>query len=80
MIFVKVKIILDLGYFEEGDEKVSRSRKIRQLDIDTNEEIEVYKSITEAAYDNFIDFNQLYKALKHSSGEIKSKELKFEYA
>ena len=71
---------LRFRYFEEGDEKVSRSRKIRQLDIDTNEEIEVYKSITEAAYDNFIDFNQLYKALKHSNGEIKSKELKFEYA
>ena len=77
---VLAKYKLRFRYFEEGDEKVSRSRKIRQLDIDTNEEIEVYKSITEAAYDNFIDFNQLYKALKHSSGEIKSKELKFEYA
>lgn len=71
---------LRFRYYEEGDGKVARDRKIRQLDIDTNEEIEVYKSITEAAYDNFIDFNQLQKALKRSNGEIKNRGLKFEYA
>ena len=70
---------LRFRYFEEGDEKVSRSRKIRQLDIDTNEEIEVYDSITEAANDNFMSFSQLYKALKDTNGELKNRGLKFEY-
>ena len=58
---------------------MSRKRKVRQLDIDTNEEIEIYESVTEAANDNFMSYSHLYAALRDLNGEIRNRELKFEY-
>lgn len=54
-------------------------KQIRQVDIDTGEEIEVYDSILEAAEDNYIDRERLSVALRKKGGVIKTLELKFEY-
>ena len=54
-------------------------RKVRQLDYDTGEEIEVYNSAEAAAHDNFVDPKRIREALRMQNGCIHSKQLRFEY-
>ena len=54
------------------------ARKVAQLDDEGNV-IDVYRSVKEAAYDNYIEESTLYKALQHAFGEVKSKGLSFKY-
>ena len=55
------------------------AKKIRQVDYYTNEEIEVYDSVSKAAYDNFIDVNYLLRVMRKSGGIVERQKLKFEY-
>ena len=54
-------------------------KKVRQLDYDTGELIEVYNSAEAAADDNFIVPKALREALRLRNGYIHSKKLRFEY-
>lgn len=54
-------------------------KKIRQLDYETGEEVEVYNSITEAAEDNWMRIDVLSEALRKKNGVLKEKKLRFEY-
>lgn len=56
-----------------------RRKQIRQLDIETSEEIEIYNSITEAAEDNWTSFDVLSEALRKKNGVLREKKLRFEY-
>lgn len=51
--------------------------KIKQLDVDTGEEIAVYNSINDAAYDNFISHKTIRNALRNN-GYVRTKPLRFE--
>lgn len=53
--------------------------RVRQLDYETNEVIEEYNTIEEAAYDNYIDRKMLTFAVLHNQGKIDRLGLKFEY-
>ena len=54
-------------------------RKIRQLDIDTGEEIEVYPTLKAAAYDNYTNEKEIRRALEKSNGVMQRKQIRFEY-
>lgn len=66
--------------FKFADYTIVKQRRIRQLDIDTDEAIDLYRSIREAAKDNFITQELLKDALENTEGIIVEKQLKFEYA
>ena len=53
--------------------------RVRQLDYETNEVIEEYNTIEEAAYDNYIDRKMLTFAVLYNQGKIDRLGLKFEY-
>lgn len=75
------KYMLRFRYYKEGDEvEMARHKKVRQLDYDTGEEIEVYNSITEAAWDNYVGYETLAEALRKKCGILSEKKLRFEYA
>lgn len=75
------KYKLRFRYYKDGDElEMARHKKIRQVDYYTGEEIEVYNSITEAAWDNWLCYETLSDALRKCNGMINSKKLRFEYA
>ena len=54
-------------------------RKVRQTDIETGEEIEVYNTLKDAAYDNFTTTTEVRRALQNSNGIMERRQLKFEY-
>lgn len=56
-----------------------RPTRVRQVDYETNEVIEEYDTIEEAAYDNYIDRKMLAFAVLHNQGKIDRLRLKFEY-
>ena len=53
--------------------------RVRQVDYETNEFIEEYDTIEDAAYDNYIDRKMLVFAVFHNQGKIDRLGLKFEY-
>ena len=55
------------------------AKKVAQVDIETGEVIEVYENAHDAAYDNYVDVANLYRALRESFGVIKSKNICFKY-
>lgn len=57
----------------------TKSKKVRQLDYYTGEEIEVYPSIKDAAYDNYVDPVTLSRYLRDKKGLVDYKKLRFEY-
>lgn len=52
---------------------------VRQIDIETGEEIEIYGSISEAAEDNWMSYSDLSDALRNKNGLLKIRKLKFEF-
>lgn len=58
--------------------RTGRRKRVRQIDIETNEEIEIYGSISEAAEDNWMTYTTLSDALRNKNGILKIRKLKFE--
>lgn len=54
-------------------------KKVRQLDFETGEEINVYSSISEAARDNWIECCYLSHVLNYKNGIFRNRRLRFEY-
>lgn len=54
-------------------------KRVRQVDIDTGEELCVYESISHAARDNWLEFSSLSRALKRNNGVYRRRRLKFEF-
>lgn len=54
-------------------------KKVRQLDYETGEVIEVYETITEAARDNWMEYNVLSEVLRTQNGIMRKRCLRFEY-
>ena len=54
-------------------------RKVQQLDYETGEVIETYRSAQAAAEDNFVDSQRLRYALRNKDGIIHKKKLRFKY-
>lgn len=54
-------------------------KRVEQLDFETDEVIETYESIAEAADDNFLHATDLVHVLKHQNGCMKRLKLKFRY-
>lgn len=61
------------------DRHNTKAVQIRQLDAETGEIIEVYPTIRDAAWDNFISCKTIRKALGNG-GYVKTKPLRFEVA
>ncbi len=59
---------------------MSTSKKVKQLDYFTGELVEEYNSISDAAYDNWLNERTVYKALNKRNGFIHSLSLRFEFA
>lgn len=59
--------------------RTGRRKRVRQIDIETNEEIEIYDSVTEAAEDNWMTYTTLSDALRNKNGILKIRKLKFEW-
>lgn len=53
--------------------------KVKQLDYDTGELIDIYSSTEEAALDNYLNERALLKALKCKNGRLKDKKLLFAF-
>ena len=51
--------------------------RIKQLDVETDEVIEIYSSISQAAWDNFTTPKTIRNALRNG-GYVKTRPLKFE--
>lgn len=66
--------------FEYAEERIYKTkRRIRQLDYDTGELIEIYENIETAAFDNWVSFKALEKAMKCRNGYMTASKLRFEY-
>lgn len=89
LVSVRYAMLQNDGYmhrkklrFEYADSNFPTTRvikRVRQVDFITGEEIEIYKSVEEAAEDNFIAPEKLREVLRLRDGCMKLKELKFEY-
>ena len=66
--------------FEYAEERIYKTkRRIRQLDYDTGELIEIYENIETAALDNWVSFKALENAMKCRNGYMTASKLRFEY-
>ncbi len=66
--------------FEYAEDRIYKTkRRIRQLDYDTGELIEIYENIETAAFDNWVSFKALEKAMKCRNGYMTASKLRFEY-
>lgn len=67
-----------MQYYRNG--KISKDKKhpkIALYDIDTDELIEVYETIEDAAYDNGVSVSGIKSAITKNQGIMKNKEMKF---
>lgn len=71
------KLKLRFEYAEALSYKLRR--KVRQIDYYTNELIDEYKNIEDAAKDNFVTYDAVRHALNKNNGVMKIAKLKFEY-
>lgn len=64
---------------EDTPKNSNVAKKVRQRDYYTNEVIAVYKSMTEAAFDNFTSTSTIKNAIDKHKGYMHIRKLKFEY-
>ncbi|MGL5676830.1 MAG: hypothetical protein ACRDDX_10485 [Cellulosilyticaceae bacterium] len=57
---------------------MGRNKHILQLDYDTGEVIEEYRYIEDAAYDNWVSRDVLYKAVNNRGGYMEKRKLRFQ--
>lgn len=56
---------------------MASKKRIAQLDYDTGELIEIYESVTAAAWDNYTDCSTIKKAIRIKNGKMKQRKLRF---
>ena len=54
-------------------------RKVVQIDYYTGEVIEVYDSVEAAAYDNWLQYASILKALNHRGGRLSKRKIAFKF-
>lgn len=57
---------------------MASKKRIAQLDYYTGELIEIYESVSAAAWDNYTDCSTIKKAIRTKNGKMKLRQLWFE--
>lgn len=56
---------------------MASKKRIAQLDYYTNEVIEIYESMSAAAWDNYTDCTTIKRVIENSNGEMRQRKIKF---